>query len=299
MLSVLIPVYSEDITNLVNTILHQLKSAETKFEIIARNDNGPAVNPTINDASFKWIKGEKNLGRAGNRNSLINTASFEWLLFLDADMEVHLESFISHYLKELNSADVLCGGFCYAKEKPPLEFNLRWNYGRSKEVISLKAKRQYPYKSFKTGNFLAHKRVFQNINFDDTLLDYGHEDTLFGKELLEAGVSIAHIDNPCVHIGLETNAIFIKKTKEGINSLFILYKKGAITRNYSSVIKWSERLMTLNLAGAFLKFTSGLDKDIKKLEKHGRPIWKFQLFKLRLFTQMLISSQTSKFHTAQ
>ena len=49
-------------------------------------------------------------------------------------------------------------------------------------------------------NLLAPKDIFQKIAFNEKLNGYGHEDTLFGVELKKEGVTMAHIDNPIIHL---------------------------------------------------------------------------------------------------
>jgi hypothetical protein len=48
---------------------------------------------------------------------------------------------------------------------------------------------------------------------------YGHEDTLFGYDLKKNNIEVLHIDNPLVHIGLESNSLFLTKTRESIRNL--------------------------------------------------------------------------------
>jgi len=68
-------------------------------------------------------------------------------------------------------------------------------------------------------NFLIRKDLFSEIHFHEELSGYGHEDTLFGFELLMAGKRIEHIENPVLHGALATNAEFLRKTKSGIQNL--------------------------------------------------------------------------------
>ncbi|MBK9012976.1 MAG: hypothetical protein IPM82_02230 [Saprospiraceae bacterium] len=65
-----------------------------------------------------------------------------------------------------------------------------------------------------TNNFLIPRQLFLEIQFDETLRQYGHEDTLFGMELARRQVPIVHIDNPLEHIGLEPVDVFLRKTEQ-------------------------------------------------------------------------------------
>ena len=60
------------------------------------------------------------------------------------------------------------------------------------------------------------------MKFDESLTQYGHEDTLLGIELSNQGIQIKHIDNPLYHLGIESNEIFLEKTVKGIENLYKL-----------------------------------------------------------------------------
>ena len=70
--------------------------------------------------------------------------------------------------------------------------------------------------------FFVKKEVFNLISFDETIRGYGHEDTLFGKELRLRNIPIKHIQNSLQHIGLEDASVFIDKTKRSIENLATL-----------------------------------------------------------------------------
>ena len=70
-----------------------------------------------------------------------------------------------------------------------------------------------------TNNFLIHRELFNSIKFDESIIGYGYEDTLFAQKLRNHYVKIEHIDNPLIHIGLEPAQDFLDKTKNGMNNL--------------------------------------------------------------------------------
>jgi hypothetical protein len=69
---------------------------------------------------------------------------------------------------------------------------------------------------------MIKKEIFDKTHFNDKLYNYGHEDTLLGFELMLAGITIEHINNPVLHGGLVTNEEFLKKTVSGIQNLLII-----------------------------------------------------------------------------
>jgi hypothetical protein len=96
---------------------------------------------------------------------------------------------------------------------------LRWKHGKSREEFTAEERIKSPNKSFMTNNFLISVNLFNKIKFNEEMEGYGHEDTLFGYDLKKNNIKVLHIDNPLVHIGLESNSMFLGKTKESIRNL--------------------------------------------------------------------------------
>ncbi|MFK7756793.1 MAG: glycosyltransferase family 2 protein [Flavobacteriales bacterium] len=288
MLSILIPVYNYDVTELVTELSKQCVAMRIQFEIICLDDASTQnCSPAIDLDHFGWVQTNENLGRAGARNKLVSLARYDVLLFLDADMKVIEPDFIANYFKYAKENSVVCGGFVYTNVKPENHYLLRWNYGRKYEVKIASERAEEPFGSFMTGNFLALKSVMVSHLFDESLLIYGHEDTLFGKALLEAAVKIKHIDNPALHDGLETNEKFIEKTKEGMKSLSQLYASGKITRHYSGVIKLYENLRLMQLLTVTYTLIEILESWMgKEIKSKGKKLWLFQLLKLKWFVEL-------------
>mgnify|MGYP000465830659 CR=1 FL=1 len=72
---------------------------------------------------------------------------------------------------------------------------------------------------------LISKSLFQQLKFNESISEYGHEDTLFGIELQTKNIPINHILNPVVHLGLENEAIFLNKQEKAIQNLVLLLKQ--------------------------------------------------------------------------
>ena len=291
MLSILIPVYEYDVSSLVVELDNQASKLNIEFEIICLNDASSFVNPCPNLESLNWIKNETNLGRARSRNKLVSLATHKNVLFLDADMEISNSNFIKNYLSKLELASVICGGIEYQKSAPADSYKLRWNYGKKYEARTAQDRSEEPYGSFMTGNFMAKKEVFEKHPFDESLTLYGHEDTLLGKELLEDVIEIVHIDNPAIHAGLESNEVFIQKTKEGLESLLLLYNQNKITRHYSGVIRVFEKLKSSKTLFLMMPLIALLENVFhKSLVSKGKHLWLFQLLKLKWFVELLKKS---------
>ncbi len=292
MLSILIPVYNEDVTELVSSLHEQAEQLGINYEIICADDSGQLSNPLPELTPLRWITNPMNLGRAKCRNKLTHQAQGEFLLFLDADMHLCSANFIANYWQARDEAPVSCGGILYENKKPPLSQRLRWNYGKKYEARAAVDRNEEPYGSFMTGNYFIRKDVAVEHLFDESITTYGHEDTLLGKSLLESAVQIKHLDNGAIHGGLESNEQFILKTQEGLQGLWSLYQKGKINRNYSKVIRLHENFSQLGILPLVLWFIANLEPLFRrKVESEGKHIWFFQLLKLKWFSA--IAQQTT------
>jgi glycosyltransferase involved in cell wall biosynthesis len=233
MLSILIPVYNFSVVTLVSELHRQALQALIPFEIVVVDDASPAQlrnqNAEIVELSnVRFFALESNIGRARIRNYLSTLAVFPNLLFLDCDTSVPPD-FVANYVSHCNQNVVVCGGIAY-QAKPPddLQLILRWTYGRKREQMPVHVRGRNPYQCFMTGNFLVPSGVMNTVQFDETITQYGHEDTVFGFAMKYHHISVVHIHNPLFHIGFENAAEFLRKTKEAVENLWMLIRKGHI-----------------------------------------------------------------------
>lgn len=231
MLSILIPVYNFDVTELVENLDSQARQAEIDFEFIVIDDASDEKYKTRNKiigntGNVRYFEEKKNIGRSRIRNKLADLSSYRYLLFIDCDSKVQSNDYIIKYLKYCENDIVVCGGRTYMSGKPAnSKYYLRWIHGIKREQFSAEKRSREPNKSFMTNNFLISKTLFNKVRFNESITNYGHEDTLFGYELKKRNIVIEHIDNPLIHIGLESNEEFIIKTREGIENLKKIMKQ--------------------------------------------------------------------------
>lgn len=225
MLSILIPTYNYDCRDLVNALHRQAEQAGIAYEIIVADDASPTYiykekNREINAlAHCRFMEMTENLGRARIRNRLADEAQHPWLLFMDCDAEVISPTFIADYLRHTD-AEVICGGLCHADTLPSPTVSLRYAYEKQADKRrAAKYRTQRPYEQFTPFNFCIRRDIFQAIRFDESVCGYGHEDTLFGIELMHRQAHIRHIDNPLRHIGLEVNEVFLAKSQTALRNL--------------------------------------------------------------------------------
>ena len=231
MLSICIPIYNFDITKLVKELNNQSKLLNIKYEIVLIDDsskhNFQEINKLLNkNESVKYIQLNQNIGRSKIRNLFLKHTKYDNLLFLDCDIKVLSNNFINNYTNELNNkSEIICGGISYDTTKPKKNKHLRWKTRINKECSSTHIRETKPYASFISANFVINKSILQNIRFNEELVGYGHEDTLFGYELKKLNINICHIHNPIIHLQTDTNLEFLLKTKNAIKNLVFIKNK--------------------------------------------------------------------------
>lgn len=227
MLSICIPIYNRDLRDTVCRLNTQASMQTIPVEIICIDDHSEEsyhqLNLQIADKA-NYIRLPENVGRARIRNLFLQYAQYEYLLFLDCDSIIP-DNFLHNYLALLQqNPSVICGGRVYDKQDDDREHHLRYLYGMKCECKNADERTYQPYKSFMTNNFVVHRKVLQQVPFDERISRYGHEDTLFGYRLMQQGVPILHIDNPVINGDVEENGEFLRKTIDGVKSLSAIYK---------------------------------------------------------------------------
>lgn len=255
MLSICIPIYNFDASNLVSDLYRLLKEIKQSFEIILIDDASDEpfrkINNKLEKENIRYIQLSENIGRSRIRNKLVEEASYPYLIFMDCDSSVPSENYIKNYLSLCEPMIVCYGGRIYENQKPDKSILLHWKYGVKRESLPAEIRQKNSNNSFCSNNFLIHKDIFKTIRFNEDLEGYGHEDTFFGLELSGQGIKIKHIDNPLIHIGLESAETFLKKTENGINNLIkidsLLYKNYPQYINHSRLIQAKNHLQKWHL----------------------------------------------------
>jgi glycosyltransferase involved in cell wall biosynthesis len=223
MISVLIPVFNQDINTLVARLSAGFSRLGGAGEIIVMDDASDAAFQQVNNdiASFPFVRysiQSQNQGRIRIRQKLAEAATGHWLLFLDGDSELITDDFLDKYTKAVAThTGVIVGGRTY-DTAPPEDCTLRlhWTYGLARENRRAGKKHQ---PAFMTNNFIIEAQCFKQLSFETGGEGYGHEDTWIGMQLEQAAIPVAYIDNPVLHAGLERNNVFITKSENALVNL--------------------------------------------------------------------------------
>lgn len=266
-LSILIPVYHRDCTQLINDLKKQGDALCIDYEIITADDE------------------QLQLGRAGIRNHLADLAKGTYLLFIDCDALIDNPNFLKNYRYAAAEADVICGGLHHADKLPSPSVSLRYRYEKAADKHRSAAERsRHPYDQFSTFSFLIHQNVFKQIYFNEDCIGYGHEDTLFGADLKNDGFTIKHIDNQICHDGLESNDRFLEKTRESLRNLSRMSDE---LHEHSKLLKTYSLLSFLGLDKLIGdRFTKKRDWFERQLRKRHPSLFLFKLYKLGYYCRL-------------
>lgn len=286
MLSVLIPVYNYDIRALVNLLHKQLISNHVAFEIICFDDCSNKETSVLN-AEIEQLQNTSyqvsndNLGRVATRQILAEKASYDWLLFLDADVMPKPEHFISNYTTLFSSDyNAVYGGFAYKTEQPKDDYMLRWTYGTSNEQVLASQRNKKPYKIVISANFMIKKRVFLKLNSQITQRGYGY-DNYFGALLKSNQYRVFHIDNEVYHLGLEPNENYLNKIEQSVDTLLKLDSNKQIQQTENSLYNSYKFLKKLRLNYVFSRIYRIFKNQFKKNLLSSKPnIRLLQFYKL-------------------
>lgn len=285
-LSILIPTYNDTCFSLVCDLQRQVESTGITYEIIVGDDGSTsdvvfAENRKINQLPHcrLWER-EKNCGRAVIRNALAKEAQFEWLLFIDSDVEIPDIDFIMKYLS-CDQTDITNGGVKVGADWATHRHNLRYLYEKKAEARHTSDKRQTAgFRQFRSTNFLIRRGLMLAHPFDERFRHYGYEDVLFGKELEQDHVEIMHINNPVSFDRLENNQDFLNKTEEGLRTLYTFRHD---LKGYSRIIDYADRLPL-----PFIQLWHAL---FGRLEKHiltsNTPwLWLYPIYRLGFYSSL-------------
>lgn len=246
-LSILIPTYNHACLSLVEDLQSQAKEiAGLRYEIIVIEDGSTNQDSLeINDGiqhivNCRYIRNQENVGRARIRNILAKESCYGWLLFIDSDMKVISNDFLLQYLRLESHYRVIYGGNSVYTDKHNHKNSLRFKYEQKAEQKHSHTNRaKNTNRNIHTSNFLIERTLMLSVPFNEHFTRYGYEDVLFGKELLQQGIEIYHINNPVGFSDYEDNLSFLRKTEEGLQTLYDFRKE---LEGFSIVLSASHKI---------------------------------------------------------
>jgi len=286
-LSILIPIYNFDCTTLVENLLIKINES-VEYEIICIDDCSTESNPGLENLATKknvvLIKLETNLGRSSIRNLLVEKSKYPWLLFLDADILPVQSTFIENYIdaiSEYPGIKVFFGGIKYREIDMQNNNHLRYKYGINRESNQVDKRRKTPHLSMLMSNTILHRSVFDVVQLNPTIKKYGHEDAVFSYDLYKKGYYVKHIHNPVFHTGIETNIVFIEKTKVAVENLLNLYELGILNPKVNKLLQTFLKIKRFGFSRTFAMIYNKFGLKMEQKLDHDNPsLFIFDLFRL-------------------
>jgi len=292
MLSILIPTYNYNAYPLALELESQALKANVVFEIICVDDGSFShlniENQKINLlTNGKFIEAKKNVGRTASRGFLAKKATYNWLLFLDADTMPVSTNFTELFINNLNTNyQVVFGGIAYQESKPNSDKLLRWHYGRVRETKTVEERIKKPYSSLISGAYAIQKELFLKINCQFLDNAYGM-DIIFAHELSRLKSPVNHIDNPVFHLGIEESSKYLKKSKSALKTLSGMLKKQAVDKNATNLLQSYNTLNRFGLTSFFGKTILVFDNYIENNLMGNSPnLFLFDLYRLGYFCRI-------------
>ncbi|MBA3987024.1 MAG: glycosyltransferase [Flavobacteriales bacterium] len=288
MVSILIPVYNCNVLRLVSELNIQALILDIDYEILVADDCSPDfkiknVNRGIEKfENCTYYEFPENKGRSFTRKFLAEKSLHSYLLFLDADVFPKRGTFLADFDFKNIKTDAIFGGVEYEDTSPATNMTLRWKYGKNRESRTVDQRNKFPYLSIISGCMLINRELFLKAN---SFLEnkYGI-DILFTYNLEKAKISVKHIDNPVIHYGLETNKIFLEKTKKAIESIIFFEKTGEIPKDFRPIQKAYIKLKKNRMTGLFSTIINKFEaKILKNLCSENPSLFLFDLYRLHLY----------------
>ncbi|WP_035670650.1 glycosyltransferase family 2 protein [Flavobacterium sp. 83] len=286
MLSILVPIYNYNVYPLVLELHKQCMDCGIDFEILCQDDASQSslnvFNENINTiAKCSFISLKKNLAHRENRNSLAEQAKFDYLLFIDGDSVIIQDNYIKNYIANLTNFDVVYGGRLHPEKCPSNSQKLRWKYGRLIEDKAAVNRKKKAYQSLLFNNTIIKKDCFNKVKFDKNRKKYGHDDTQLSYQLSLLKSKVNHIENPVEHGDIDTNLVYLNKTKESLENLISLYEEKKIDIDFIRLLQLYHFLKRTKSTGFISKIYTFNEKPLtKNLTGNNPNLFFFNLFRI-------------------
>ena len=209
-LSILAPFYRDDPSVLLRSLAAQERITEVEVLIMDDGTGNPTLTRAV-DATIAYIalpvkhlQAPQNRGRSATRNALQEVARADWVLFLDADMRVDHPDFVARYLEriEAGDCDALFGGFT-VERSDDVQTDLHRALSDASDCLSAAERQSAGPQYVASSNLCVRKTVLEADPFDAGFTGWGWEDSEWAARV-HAKHRLVHLDNPAVHLGLET-----------------------------------------------------------------------------------------------
>jgi len=217
-LSVLIPFFRDDATGLLQALDSQIESQPIEILFYDDGTNDVQLSSRMSDLvaasseAVTLITNQTNLGRSAARNALFEASRGDWVLFLDADMRPARENFLEAYLSLINSCcgEVLFGGFEVEPAQKDADRDLHRALSEVSDCLTLEERQAGGPQYVASSNLCVRRDVLAEEPFDPDFAGWGWEDSEWAARVSKR-FTLLHIDNPAIHLGLETTDTLLNR----------------------------------------------------------------------------------------
>ena len=266
-LSVLIPVYNWDLSELLQRLAAQVLSLSRPdtVEIVVMDDGSSKRyeidSSLLHNPIIRYHAFAENRGRAAIRRQLLQEARGEYVLFLDADMLPDDDRFLHKYIEYAEAgSDIVCGGISYRQcRQKGGDYSFYLYKSSQTEVVAADRRRLIPWRYLFTSNVMVRRQVARTVPFDSRFAGYGFEDIEWALRL-SALYKIEHIDNACTHMGLQTKKQAFSRMRQSIDNYVLFLSLHPRQTAASPAVKVTRLLSFLPIS-----FLHGLDRGLTRV----------------------------------
>jgi glycosyltransferase involved in cell wall biosynthesis len=247
-LSVLIPFFRDDPTPLLQALSAQ---ADQSIAIWLYDDGtqDAALTQRVSQAvdaancPVTLLTASANKGRSYGRNHLFKAANSPWVLFLDADMLPLTRDFLSLYTDYIRAdeADIIFGGFKVKDEPGQADTEIHRVMSIASDCADAAERQALGPKNVASSNLCIRKTVLADTPFDDGFTGWGWEDSEWAARAAKT-YRLLHIDNPALHLGLETTDTLLRRFKTSGHNYDRFTKKHPAIAKSLPLYRWVSRL---------------------------------------------------------
>ena len=217
-LSVLVPFFKDDATSLLKDLDAQI--IDRPIEVLFYDDGTQDTELTTSmtravsaaKGSVRLMTNTDNKGRSAARNALFEAARADWVLFLDADMRPSRDTFLETYISLINAceAEIIFGGFEVEAQQQDADRDVHRALSEISDCLTLDERQAGGPQYVASSNLCVRRDVLEKEPFDSGFSGWGWEDSEWAARVSKR-FTLVHIDNPAVHLGLETTETLLKR----------------------------------------------------------------------------------------
>jgi len=262
-LSVLVPFFQDDATALLSALDAQAQTLPVDIIFYDDGTQDTGLTARMEDAvklsagAVALITNRENNGRSFARNTLFEAARGNWVLFLDADMRPARDDFLQAYLSltEAKTGDILFGGFEVEDSAEDADRDVHRALSEVSDCLTLDERQAAGPQYVASSNLCVRRDVLLEEPFDSGFSGWGWEDSEWAARVSKR-FTLLHIDNPAVHLGLETTDTLLRRfATSGANykRFTVAHPDLATTLPLYNISKTLRRLPGQSLMRPFLK----------------------------------------------